>query len=389
MSILGHSPEKIKLIQLVDKSSTGKDRPWKIHKKKSTLLGESYKRLGKEKKAERVSVCADWQQHNVCPNGHEKFLRKAHFCGVRLCPMCGWRRSLKAGYQVKKVAHQAALEMKAVKLRWIFLTLTCKNVEGYELPDQLDVLTKSWKRLTETKGFKSSVLGFFRATEVTRDADFLITEERYEQAKKYYDGMYLKVGDQNPNFNTYHPHFHVVMAVPSSYFGQKYKKTEEWVQMWKKAMRVDYDPIVDVRTVKTKRDRALEEKILRDKGIKVQAETLPGETVAELAKYATKADDFIIPGNIVDTDEAVQILDVSLRGRKLFAYGGILKTIYDYLRKVGDIEDVEDEKADLIHTEEKDEKNCKCSVCQSTFLQETYNWLPDKKNYFLTYRSGE
>lgn len=364
MSILRHTPREINKDILEDKSSTGKDRPWKVHKKNSVLLSQSFGRIGKDKKSERVSQCGWFLAFADCPQGHEKFLRKSNFCGVRLCPMCGWRRSLKAAHQVKKVAHHA---IHSIKLRWLFLTLTCKNVEGYELPNQLDVLTKSWKRLTETKAFKGSILGFFRATEVTRNGDLF-----------------------SKDFNTYHPHFHVILAVQPSYFsGQKYIKTEEWVKMWRKAMRVDYDPIVDVRTVKQKRDKQMEEKILRDKGLIFEAESLPGEAVAELAKYATKSEDFIIPDNKIDTDEAVQILDVSLRGRKLFGYGGILKDVYDFLRKNGEVTDVEDEKADLVHTEEKEEANCKCSVCQSNFLEVIYTWMPDKKNYVMTYRDAQ
>jgi plasmid rolling circle replication initiator protein Rep len=364
MSILSDTQKKINIDKLVDKSGTGKDRPWQIHKKKSTLLSQSYTRIGKEKRGTRVNDCGDFLKFAACPQGHEKFLRRANFCGVRLCPMCGWRRSLKAAHQVKKVAHQATKQMK---VRWLFLTLTCKNVEGYELPDAMDVLSRSWKRLTETKTFRGNVLGFFRATEVTRNNDLL-----------------------SKSFNTYHPHFHVILAVQPSYFsGKKYMKTDEWVQMWRKAMRADYDPIVDIRVVKTKRDLKMEEKILQEKGVREIVEGLPGEAVAELAKYATKADDFIIADNKIDTDEAVQILDVSLKGRKLFAYGGVLKDIYDFMRKNGDVTDVEDEGADLIHTEEKEEKNCKCSVCQSNFLEEVYRWLPERKSYFLDYRDEQ
>lgn len=365
MSILGHPGGNINSGKLEDKSKTKKDRPWKVHKKYSTLLSESYERIGKEKKAARVHECGDFLQFAACPNGHEKFLRRANFCGVRLCPMCGWRRSLKVAGQVRKVAHNAS---QTTKIRWLFLTLTCKNVEGYELPDQFEVLSKSWKRLTETKAFRDSVLGFFRASEVTRNSDLL-----------------------SPSFNTYHPHYHVVLAVQPSYFKDKnkYIKTDEWVQMWKKAMRADYDPIVDIRTVKPKRNPTKEAIILMEKGLAPDAELLPGEAVAELSKYAAKATDFIMPDNKIDTDEAVHILDLSLRGKKLFAYGGLLKEIYDNLRKSGEAEDVESDSADLVHTEDKEEKNCKCSVCESTFLEEIYSWLPNKKNYYMSYRETD
>lgn len=360
--IVRENAEKLNSIKLEDVSKTEKKRPWKVHKKNSRLLSESFDRIGKEKKAERVFHCGDLLTFSACPSGHEKRLKRASFCRVRLCPMCGWRRSLKVAGQVQKIAHIANEQHK---IRWLFLTLTCQNVEGYELPDRLDNLTKSWKRLTELKAFKENVLGFFRSLEVTRNTDIL-----------------------SSSWNTYHPHFHAVLAIRPSYFkGHKYIKTEEWVQMWKKAMRVDYDPIVDIRTVRAKRNRIMEEKILKEKGIELKSESgredyLPASAVAEVTKYTTKSGDYIDPKKPDETDEAVQILDVSLRGRRLYAFGGILKDIYEYLKKNGSIEDAEADDADLIHTDD-DLQTCTCSVCGSSFREEIYRWLPDMKNYYL------
>ena len=55
--------------------------------------------------------------------------------------------------------------------RWVFLTLTVKNPPVTELRDTLKHMNDSWKRLIETKRFKSGVAGFLRTTEVTRGND--------------------------------------------------------------------------------------------------------------------------------------------------------------------------------------------------------------------------
>ena len=44
--------------------------------------------------------------------------------------------------------------------RWVFLTLTVKNPPVTELRDTLKHMNDSWKRLIETKRFKSGVAGF-------------------------------------------------------------------------------------------------------------------------------------------------------------------------------------------------------------------------------------
>ena len=80
--------------------------------------------------------------------------------------------------------------------RWVFLTLTVKNPPVTELRDTLKHMNDSWKRLIETKRFKSGVAGFLRTTEVTRGND----------------------GDMMA-----HPHFHALLLVKPSYFkGQGY-----------------------------------------------------------------------------------------------------------------------------------------------------------------------
>ena len=44
---------------------------------------------------------------------------------------------------------------------------------------------------------------------------------------------------KNPNFDMYHPHFHVLIVADKSYFkSRKYLKHEEWQELWAKAMRI-------------------------------------------------------------------------------------------------------------------------------------------------------
>lgn len=321
---------------LQDVSKSGRERPWKKHKEQSQELAKAFRRLGEEyeSKAQRCADCGGWLEFVACPNGHEKRLRSANFCKVRLCPMCAWRRSLATFHQLNQIVHEAS---KRQKMRFIFLTLTTRNVQGNELSKTLDKLFQAWQRLSQRKAFRDVVIGWFRALEVTRN------DRRFSNW-----------------YGTYHPHFHVLLAVKPSYFTRLYIKQAEWVELWRKSLRVDFTPIVDVRAVKPKR-----------KGQTVEA------AVAESGKYAVKPDDYIIKGNQEETDEAVRTFDGSLKNRRLVAYGGLFREIRKELQLV------DPEEADLVHIDEESEEPCNCSVCQSEMMKEVYRWHIGLSDYIL------
>lgn len=358
---------------LVDISRSGRARPWREHKANSVLLSESFRRLGKENKAVRVRECGSVLTFGVCPEGHEKRLLAANFCRVRLCPMCSWRRSILVAHQVRLVAHEAAIRKP---LRWLFLTVTVRNCLGDELKNTLNWMMKSWNRFVGRKAFEKVVIGWFRSLEITR----------------------------NPVDGTYHPHFHVLLAVPPRYFkGKDYLTHADWVTLWQTALKVDYTPVVDVRTVKDKRDVQREKEILEEKGIElVEADgELPASAVAEIAKYSVKAEDYLVyrryrhkqegkkivlaadKSSGIDesvTDRVVEDLDSAMKGRRFIAYGGLLKEIWQELQRLGRVQDAESESVDLVHVE--GDESCQCSVCGSSFMEEVYRWIPALENYF-------
>lgn len=362
---------------LTDFSKRGRERPWKRHKTNSLLLAESFARLNKLSKSERVCNCGSSLKFNVCPSGHEKRLAWSNFCRVRLCPMCSWRRSLLVAHQIKQVAHEA---VKRKKIRWLFLTLTIKNCAGDDLPETITHMMNAWHKFVRRKEFKTISIGWFRSLEVT----------------------------QNYSNKSYHPHFHVLVGVSPSYFkGKDYLTTERISELWQSCLKVDYTPITHVRIVKGKRNVENEIRILEEKGIEVGesgfSETdLSGSAVAELAKYATKSEDFLIYNKYeyknVDrkgkmellpdldsgidedrTDESVSVLDTSLSSRRLLAYGGLLKEVWEELEAAGKVQDAEDDKADLVHVD--DDTKCMCSVCGSNMLEELYSWIPGVHQY--------
>ena len=243
--------------------------------------------------------------------------------------MCSWRRSLKIFGQVSKVMDYVE---ENYNYRYIFLTLTVKNCYGEDLRDTLDLMTKAFNGMTRRKAFKQAIKGYFRSLEIT----------------------------YNKKDNTYHPHFHMILAVNKNYFTDDriYLSQEKWTSLWKSCLKVDYTPIVDVRRIKTDDNKGF------------------GKAVAETAKYTVKADDFLIrdeKGNIQEnlTDGVVETLDYALHRKRLTSFGFIFKEIHKKLN----LDDAED--GDLTNTDKEELRE------DLTNIILRYQWNIGIKNYVL------
>jgi plasmid rolling circle replication initiator protein Rep len=231
-----------------------KDQKWDYHRS-STQNVETIFKTGEDfhiKQAGRLSKCSGylvfgWSEADEFGESKLK-LKQARFCHVRSCPVCQWRRSMV--WQARMFTAMPRLSEQFPKHKWLMLTLTVKNCKVEELKATIRHMQQSFKRLRERKDFPAH--GYIKSLEVTRSKDGLA-----------------------------HPHFHVLLMVPSGYFKSgSYIKTERWAELWMESLRVDYLPVVDVRTVKSKNPNKP-----NDISSAV-VETLKYETkVADLEKY--------------------------------------------------------------------------------------------------------
>ncbi|WP_349393575.1 protein rep, partial [Clostridium perfringens] len=80
------------------------------------------------------------------------------------------------------------------------------------------------------------VKGYIRKLEVTYQKEKYITKELWTRKKDYYKKRGLSIGDLEPNYDTYNPHFHIVITVNKSYFTNKtskiYISRERWLELW-------------------------------------------------------------------------------------------------------------------------------------------------------------
>lgn len=319
---------------LVDESESGKDRKWKERKLSNIELAKDLETLG-YKVFSRVYQCAEVMKFKKQHNGRLK-LYQTWFCKNKLCPICNWRRALKHSYQSAKIIEEA-LELYP-SARFIFVTLTVKNVPGEELNQTLTEMSKAFNRLILRKKFKKNVLGFLRATEVT----------------------------YNKRRDDYHPHLHVLLMVRSTYFKNKanYITHQEWTEYWEKSAKLGYTPVVNVKAVKP-RDN------LEDGDIALK------KAILETAKYPVKPFDIDVDKNGNKTKlsrkKKLKVTDdmaKALYRKRQIAYGGLFKELK---KKLG-LDDVEE--GDLVNTSD-DEK-----ISESA-IDVIAQWDWQRKNYFI------
>ena len=315
---------------LVDNSSTGRERPWREKKMANEMLSLAYESVDSSKAA-RLRDCASFLSFNILEDGSKK-LKHMNSCRVRLCPLCTWRRSLKVMANTIQI-----LKAMNGKYEFIMLTLTQQNCYGADLSRMIDDMMAAWKRYSERQAFRKAVKGWYRGMEVTHNVDF-----------------------GSPSYDTYHPHFHVILAVSKSYFkGRNYVKLDDWKQMWCDALRLDYLPSVRVEKIK-RRSKKQDADPTAEDIIKA---------VAETCKYTAEDEDYIIPSDWDLTVDSVRTLDKALENRRLIAYGGIMKELHKQLN----LDD--EETGDLINVDSED------STAAPTEQTETYFWNTGYRQY--------
>lgn len=253
--------------------------------------------------------------------GGETEIAHALFCRSRLCPMCAWRRSLKAFGQLSDCMTYLDLKRQLAigkPYGYILIGLTIRNCDPLDLPEIIDHLLESFARLRRTPEWKHVIRGAHRTLEVT----------------------------YNPNTITMHPHLHIIAAVDPSYFKSRYYISQEKLtQLWQTALKVAYVPVVDIRKVRITPER---------------------KDISEVTKYVTKATDW---DKLDESESVLSALHGALHGRKLYANYGVIREASRVLKQ-------SDEDGDLLDVGELDSKiakNIRKDLCSTL---EAYTYIP-------------
>jgi plasmid rolling circle replication initiator protein Rep len=262
-----------------------KHKPWDKHRAEADEVKEIYagSRFGRHRRyAQRVEQCSQVLQFaRDPPAGGRKqklTLKGAWFCRVRQCPVCQWRRSLM--WQAKVYRALPALVRDYPTIRFLFITLTIRNCEIENLRATLKLLAQGWQRMSQLAIWPA--LGWVRAVEITRGRD-----------------------------GSAHPHYHALLMVPPTYFQADYLKQSEWAWLWQECLRVNYRPVIDVRTVKADYNPNWQ-------GNASASYKIWG-AIVEILKYTVKVSDMVR-----DHDWFLGLVD-QVHKMRAVAVGGILK----------------------------------------------------------------
>lgn len=204
----------------------------------------------------------------------------ANFCRERLCAVCMWRRQAK--FLAQTMPMLPILGDRGY--RFIFITLTLKNVPEYLLRSTIDVMMSAWFKLLHRVPMKKSFKGVIRSLELT----------------------------YNEKRDDFHPHIHALVAVDKDYFENpdKYISTARLSALWAKYCGgLDYEPHCSIEAVR---------------GDKRQRHAL------EVIKYSLKPDKY---------DAALSAFYYCLKGRRLVSFSGVFAKLRQEL-KLTDFENI-------------------------------------------------
>src|SRR5699024_9031306 len=149
---------------LIDKTKSGKIRPWR-EKKMANVDYFELLHILEFKKAERVKDCAEVLEYKVSYETGEETLYRVWFCKSRLCPMCNWRSAMTHAMQSPKLVAEAT-HLRSTA-RSLLLTLSISNVyDGTELNKSSSAMSTGFNRTMKYQKSNKSLAGSMRATEV-------------------------------------------------------------------------------------------------------------------------------------------------------------------------------------------------------------------------------
>lgn len=303
-----------------------------------------------EKKGLRMMDCAKVLLFkNFEQIGYRK-LFKAFVCKILLCPFCMTRKSILLGNNLFKVMKYGAEEHQ---FEYIHLVLAQRNCKITELESVIDDLLKAFKKfsnrdifLQKGKGAKGIIKGWFRNLEIT-----------FNREEK-----------------TFHPHFHIILAVEKSYFSKEfnsegYLTQEKALKMWRECLGVDYMPTAHLNKI-----YYLDENGNKVKEFDSNDDIALKKAVKEASKYITKALEILALKDEKLQKKVLKNMLKALSNRRLFAYGGELKKIKAKLK----LED--EEKSNLINIGDEE-----IDTTDMEYLIEVYKWCQENNGQYKKY----
>lgn len=264
-------------------------RQYVREKRHSVALADSLRRLGDRRWA-NVANCSQALGIKYCAQCGVKHVDVSWCCRHRLCGVCALRRSRKTGKQALDAFAYMQSQGQLDGSRLALLTLTQRNVAGPDLGSELDALLAALASIRHTADARRYIIGSARNIEIT----------------------------YNAVVRTYHPHVHMILILsadaPTAMSDMRY-----WRDLWRRLMRLNYDPVCDIRQI-----------------------TDTEGAVCEVSKYCIKPSSiFGLDLDSSHLDQVVSVLNAVLAGRRLVSYTGIWRKARQILKQRDPDDDLE------------------------------------------------
>lgn len=236
---------------------------------------------------DKIKFCGNYLEFLANKSFDKHKLQRGSFCCTRLCPTCAKRKSLRWIFALSLMIEYVN---SMYDYEYLLLTLTAPNVKGDDLHDELKKYSKAFDQMLKRKKYKAIVKGFIRKLEIT----------------------------YNKKTDTYHPHYHVIIAVNKSYFKDKdlYIKRDTWLKDWQRAMKDSSITQVDIRKVYNK---STVDTDLTKSSIQTG--------ILEVAKYTAKSGDYLI-----SEDVFISFWN-ALKHMREFTFGGVFKETHELFKQ--------------------------------------------------------
>lgn len=227
-----------------------------------------------EKRVKAITECGTFLQYATDKKIENRKLFTANFCKNRYCPICSKNKSLKDARDVKIITEY----LNDLDYQFLFATFTAPNCSQEELKTEITKYNKALERMFSRKKYRF-IKGYIRKLEVTYNDDV-----------------------ESKSYQTFHPHFHVLICVNKFYFKNDYISKSQWLMDWRQAMKDSSITQVDIKKVSLdSRKNNIDKSIL------------------ELTKYITK--DFDFYGEI----DVFENFYKGTKGKRMFAFSGLFK----------------------------------------------------------------
>ena len=233
-----------------------------------------------------IKFCGNYLEFLTNKSFDKHKLNRGSFCRTRLCPTCAKRKSLRWIFALSLMIEY--VNSKYDNYEYLLLTLTAPNVKGDDLHDELKKYSKAFDQMLKRKKYKDVIKGFIRKLEIT----------------------------YNKKTETYHPHYHIIIAVDKTYFKKGYINRDTWLSDWQRAMKDSSITQVDIRRVYNKSTANTD---LNKSSIQ--------SGILEVAKYTAKSGDYLI------SDDVFVTFWNALKHMREFTFGGVFKETHELFKE--------------------------------------------------------